>query len=253
MKLVSWNVNGLRACLKKGLSDFIRAADADVICLQETKCQPDDVPDISWCPGYHPIWNSADKKGYSGTLILTRQQPISVQHGMQKAEHDSEGRVIAAEFPDFWLVNVYQPNSQRGLTRLEYRTESWDPAFRKFLHRLEKQKPVLFCGDLNVAHQEIDLANPKSNRRNAGFTDEERGRFTELLDSGFIDTFRQFEKGGGHYTWWSLQPGCRARNIGWRVDYWIASQKLLGKLKRSWIEPAVMGSDHCPVFLEIER
>mgnify|MGYP000855843985 FL=1 len=251
MKLVSWNVNGIRAVLKKGFLDYMAAVDADVICLQETKCHPGDVQHVGWTAGYEATWASAVKKGYSGTAIFSRVKPKSVTLGMNVPVHDQEGRVITAEFADFYLVNVYQPNSQRGLTRLEYRTQEWDPAFLVYLKKLEQTKPVVFCGDLNVAHQEIDLTNPKTNRRNAGFTDEERTNFTRLLESGFVDTFREFEKGPGHYTWWSQMMNCRARNIGWRVDYFVVSEKLRPALKRAWISPEVMGSDHCPVGLEI--
>jgi exodeoxyribonuclease-3 len=251
MKLVSWNVNGVRSALRQGLLDYVAASGADVICLQETKAHPGDVQHVKW-PGYHALWNSADKKGYSGTAILIRDRPSKVGLGIGAEAHDREGRVLAVELPDFWLVNVYQPNSQRGLTRLAYRTQEWDPAFLHFLRRLgRKGKPVLFCGDLNVAHTELDLANPRSNRRNAGFTDEERGNFTALLARGFLDTFRQFEKGPGHYSWWSRMANCRARNIGWRVDYFVAQEKLRPALKRAWISPEVMGSDHCPVGLEL--
>ena len=252
MKIVSWNVNGVRAAVKKGLLDFIADSGADAICLQETKAHPGDVQHVKWPDGYEVIWNSAVKKGYSGTAILTRVKPRSVRTGIAAAAHDAEGRVLAAEFPDFWLVNVYQPNSQRGLTRLDYRVKKWDPAFRSYLRKLQsKGKPVLFCGDLNVAHAEIDLANPRSNRRNAGFTDEERTSFGRLLDGGFVDTFREFEKGPGHYSWWSQMGDCRARNIGWRVDYFVAAATLRPALRRAWISPQVMGSDHCPVGLEL--
>jgi exodeoxyribonuclease III len=251
MKLVSWNVNGIRAVLKKGFLDYMAAVDADVICLQETKCHPGDVQHVAWANGYEATWASAVKKGYSGTAIFSRIKPRAVTTGIGLADHDQEGRVLTAEFADFFLVNVYQPNSQRGLTRLDYRTQKWDPAFLAYLQALEKKKPVIFCGDLNVAHQEIDLKNPKTNRRNAGFTDEERGNFSALLASGFVDTFREFEKGPGHYTWWSQMMNCRARNIGWRVDYFVASEKLKPALKRAWISPEVMGSDHCPVALEV--
>lgn len=251
MKLVSWNVNGVRSVLKKGLLDFMEASGADVICLQETKAHPGDVQHIAWPRGYEAFWNSASKKGYSGTVTFTRRKPLSVTYGIGLAEHDGEGRVIATEFEDFQLVNVYQPNSQRGLTRLDYRTKEWDPAFLAYLRKMERRKPVVFCGDLNVAHLDIDLANPKTNRRNAGFTDEERGNFTTLLGSGFVDTFRAFEKGPGHYTWWSQMANCRARNIGWRVDYFVASVKLCPGLKAAGIRPDVLGSDHCPVTLEI--
>ncbi|MGD1031516.1 MAG: exodeoxyribonuclease III [Opitutaceae bacterium] len=252
MKLVSWNVNGLRAVLGKGFLDFMEGSGADVICLQEIKASAGDVQHVAWPRGYQPIWNSAEKRGYSGTALFTRVKPRSVSLGLGMKKHDREGRVIAAEFPDFTLVNVYQPNSQRGLTRLDYRTKEWDPAFLSFLKKLEKKgRPVVFCGDLNVAHTEIDLANPKSNRRNAGFTDEERANFSRLLDSGFVDTFRAFEPEPGHYTWWSQMGDCRARNIGWRVDYFVASEKLRAALKRARIDHGVMGSDHCPVSLEL--
>ncbi|MDF9827341.1 exodeoxyribonuclease-3 [Ereboglobus sp. PH5-10] len=253
MKLISWNVNGIRAALKKGFLDYMRDCDADVICLQETKAHAGDVQHVTWAAGYEPHWHSALKKGYSGTVIFTRVKPKSVTFGIGVPEHDNEGRVITMEFPKFWLVNVYQPNSQRGLARLDYRTKAWDPAFLAHIKKLEKAgKPVVFCGDLNVAHEEIDLANPKSNRRNAGFTDEERANFSTLLGSGFVDTFREFEKGPGHYTWWSNMMNCRARNIGWRVDYFVVSETLRPALKRAWISPEVMGSDHCPIGLELK-
>lgn len=253
MKLISWNVNGVRSALKKGLMDFITECDADVICLQETKAHPGDVQHVAWTEGYEAIWNSANKKGYSGTAILTRVKPLTVTNGIDIPVHDAEGRVLTAEFRDFFLVNVYQPNSQRGLTRLEYRTKEWDPAFLAFLLRLAKKgKPVLFCGDLNVAHTEIDLTNPRTNRRNAGFTEEERANFSALLARGFVDTFREFEKGPGHYTWWSQMMNCRARNIGWRVDYFVAQEELRPALKKATILPRVMGSDHCPVGLVLK-
>ncbi|MBI5424082.1 MAG: exodeoxyribonuclease III [Opitutae bacterium] len=251
MKLLSWNVNGVRAAMKKGLLEWMEASRADIICLQETKAHPGDVQHVAWPAGYQAHWNSALKKGYSGTVVFSREAPLKISEGIGLDEHDQEGRVITAEYADFFLVNVYQPNSQRGLTRLDYRTKEWDPAFLKFLKKLEKKKPVVFCGDLNVAHQEIDLKNPKSNRRNAGFTDEERTNFTALLASGFVDTFREFEQGPDHYTWWSQMMNCRARNIGWRVDYFVASTQLQKRLKRAWIEPLVLGSDHCPVGLEL--
>ena len=252
MKLVSWNVNGIRAALRKGAMDYFTAAAADVICLQETKAHPGDVQHVAWPHGYEAFWNSADKKGYSGTVVLTRVKPLGVTYGLGAADHDKEGRVITAEFPDFYLVNVYQPNSQRGLTRLAYRTEEWDPAFLAYRKKLGKKgKPVVFCGDLNVAHAELDLTNPKTNRRNAGFTDEERGNFSTLLARGFVDTFRAFEPGPGHYTWWSQMMNCRARNIGWRVDYFVAAESLRPALRRAWIAPEVLGSDHCPVGLEL--
>jgi exodeoxyribonuclease-3 len=252
VKLVSWNVNGIRAALKKGALDYLTALKADVICLQETKAHPGDVQHVAWPKGYEVFWNSADKKGYSGTAVITKVKPLSVINDIGVAAHDKEGRVITAEFAEFYLVNVYQPNSQRGLTRLEYRTKEWDPAFLAYLRKLGKKKPVVFCGDLNVAHTELDLTNPKTNRRNAGFTDEERERFALVLESGFVDTFREFEKGPGHYSWWSQMMNCRARNIGWRVDYFVASTALRPALKRAWISPEVMGSDHCPVGLELK-
>ncbi len=251
MKLISWNVNGVRASAKKGLLDFMKRARADVICLQETKATPEDLTHLAWPRGYEVFWNSAEKKGYSGTVIFTRVKPQGVSLGLGLPEHDREGRVITAEFDDFTLINVYQPNSQRGLTRLEYRTRAWDAAFLAYVQKLNKRKPVIFCGDLNVAHAEIDLANPKTNRRNAGFTNEERENFSRLLAAGYVDTFREFEKRGGHYTWWSQMGDCRARNIGWRVDYFVAAERLRPALKRAWILPEVMGSDHCPVGLEL--
>ena len=252
MKLVSWNVNGVRATLKKGLLDYFKTARADVICLQETKAHPGDVQHVEWPAGYEVFWNSADKKGYSGTVVFTKVKPVKVTNGIGDPAHDGEGRVITVEYDEFHLVNVYQPNSQRGLTRLDYRTQEWDPAFLKHLKKLEKKKPVIFCGDLNVAHTELDLTNPKTNRRNAGFTDEERGNFSALLAAGYVDTFREFEQGPGHYTWWSQMMNCRPRNIGWRVDYFVASAALKPALKRAWISPEVMGSDHCPIGLELK-
>jgi exodeoxyribonuclease-3 len=252
MKLVSWNVNGVRAALKKGLLEFMEASDADVICLQETKAHPGDVQHVAWPRRYEAHWNSASKKGYSGTVIFTRQKPLGVAIGLGLPEHDGEGRVITMEFADFYLINVYQPNSQRGLTRLDYRVKDWDPAFLAYLKRFDKKKPVIFCGDLNVAHTEIDLANPKTNRRNAGFTDEERADFTALLASGFVDTLREFDKSPGLYSWWSQMANCRARNIGWRVDYFVASERLRSALKNASILPTVLGSDHCPVALELK-
>jgi len=253
MKLVSWNVNGVRATLKKGLLDYMAATGADIICLQETKAHAGDVQHVEWPAGFTPHWHSAQKKGYSGTVVFTRKKPLDVTFGLGLLEHDGEGRVITAEFPEFFLVNLYQPNSQRGLTRLDYRTREWDPAFLAHLKRLEARgKPVVCCGDFNVAHTELDIANPKTNHRSAGFTDEERNNFTALLDAGFVDTFREFEKGPGHYSWWSQMANCRARNIGWRIDYFIASTALRPALKRAWISPEIMGSDHCPVGLELK-
>jgi exodeoxyribonuclease-3 len=253
MRIVSWNVNGIRSALRKGLLAYIEASGADVVCLQETKAHPGDVAHVAWPRGFQAYWNSAERKGYSGTSVLTRVKPLAVRSGMGMASHDMEGRVLALEFRDFWLVDVYQPNSQRGLTRLDYRVRRWDPAFRRYLAKLQaKGKPAVFCGDLNVAHTEIDLANPRSNRSNAGFTDEERTSFSRLLAGGFVDTFRAFQPGPGHYTWWSQMADCRARNIGWRVDYFIAAEKLRPALRRAWISPEVMGSDHCPVGLELD-
>lgn len=250
MKLISWNVNGLRAVLKKNFLEYLGAEQPDILCVQETKAAESDVDPV-WPSGYEAHWNSAEKKGYSGTLILTRVPPMKVSRGMGIAEHDREGRVLAVEYPEFHLVNVYTPNSQRELARLPYRM-AWDEAFRAFLSRLGRTKPVVFCGDLNVAHTEIDLANPKANVRNHGFTVEERGGFTALLESGFVDTFREFEKGGGHYTWWSPMGGARARNVGWRIDYFMVSGALRKPLKSAFIRRDVPGSDHCPVGIELK-
>ena len=250
MKFVSWNVNGLRSVLGKGLLEYIREEQADVYCFQEIKAEAHQV-EVAWPEGYRAHWNSAEKKGYSGTLILTRQAPIDVTTGIGEAVGDSEGRVITAEWEDYYLVNVYTPNSQNELARLDYRVQTWDPAFREHCCRLAARKPVIFCGDLNVAHQEIDLANPSSNRRNAGFTDEERQSFSDLLDRGFIDTFRRFDPSPRQYSWWSYRAGARARNVGWRIDYFGASAVLADRLRGAWIRPAVTGSDHCPVGLEL--
>ncbi len=250
VKIISWNVNGVRSALKRGLLEYMEASDADVFCLQEIKAVPGDVQHVKWHTSYEVFWNPAQKKGYSGTALFTRIKPIAVTHGIGMPDHDTEGRVITAEYADYYVLAVYQPNSQRGLTRLEYRTNAWDPAFLKYLTKLKKKKPVIFCGDLNVAHREIDLTNPKTNKRNAGFTIEERDNFTRLLDTGFIDTFRTLETGPGHYSWWSVMSNCRARNIGWRVDYVVASETLQKSLKRAWISPEIMGSDHCPVGAE---
>jgi exodeoxyribonuclease III len=249
MKLISWNVNGLRACLKKGFADFVAGCDADVICLQEVRALPEQV-DLH-TPGYTMIWNPALKRGYSGTAFLTRRTPLAVFPGMGQAELDTEGRVLTAEFEDFFLVTVYTPNAQRELTRLEYRQKQWDPAFLKFVRKLEKKKPVVFCGDLNVSHREIDLANPKPNMGNAGFTDEERAGFDLMVKAGFVDTFREFETGGGHYTWWSNRPGVRQRNVGWRIDYFLISGVLRPRLVKATILADVLGSDHCPIAVEL--
>ena len=250
MKLVSWNVNGLRACMGKGFADFVANSDADVICLQEVRALPAQV-DLD-LPGYSMFWNPALKRGYSGTAFLTRQTPLAVFPGLGIAELDTEGRVLTAEFEDFFLVTVYTPNVQRELTRLEYREKQWDPQFLKFLRNLEKKKPVVFCGDLNVSHKEIDLANPKPNRGNAGFTDEERAGFDRIQAAGFIDTFREFQPEGGHYTWWSNRKGVRERNIGWRIDYFLISEILRPRLTAAGILPEVLGSDHCPITVVID-
>ena len=247
MKLISWNVNGLRAALDKGFLESFRALDADVFCLQETKVQPGQVTlDL---PGYHQYWNYAEKKGYSGTAIFTRQPAMSVRYGMGVEEHDREGRMITLDMGDFYLLTVYTPNAQRELTRLPYRM-AWEDAFLAYLKGLEKDKPVVFCGDLNVAHEEIDLKNPKSNQQNAGFTREERDKMTALLDAGFIDTFRYFyPEQTGAYSWWSYMFHAREKNAGWRIDYWIVSQALEGRLRGAAIHPEIFGSDHCPVEL----
>jgi exodeoxyribonuclease-3 len=250
LHLISWNVNGLRACLNKGFAEFAASSGADVICLQEVRALPEQVElDI---PGYSMFWNPALKRGYSGTAFLTRQTPLAVFPGLGIADLDTEGRVLTAEFDDFFLVTVYTPNVQRELTRLEYRQHQWDPEFLKFVRRLEKKKPVVFCGDLNVSHREIDLANPRSNRGNAGFTDEERAGFDRILAAGFIDTFREFEDGGGHYTWWSNRKGVRERNVGWRIDYFLISGVLRPCLATAGIMPQVLGSDHCPIFVNVD-
>ena len=250
MKLLSWNVNGVRAALGKGLLDWMQATQADVICLQETKAMQQQV-DLSFFTGYQAVWNSAEKKGYSGTCILSRVPWKSELLGMGIAEHDKEGRVITTEFPDFYLVTVYTPNSQAELARLPYRL-NWDDAFRAFLKKLEARKPVLCCGDLNVSHQEIDLANPKSNRMNPGFSDAERESFTRHLDAGFLDVFREFDQSPGRYTWWTQRtPDARAKNIGWRLDYWLASENLKPALRGCQIRADVHGSDHCPVELVV--
>ncbi|MCR2043574.1 exodeoxyribonuclease III [Anaerosalibacter massiliensis] len=250
MKLISWNVNGLRACVRKGFLDYFKDIDADIFCVQEIKLQEGQIElDLE---GYYNYWNYAEKKGYSGTAIFTKQKPLTVKYGIEMEEHDNEGRVITLEFEKFYLVNVYTPNSQRELTRLDYRME-WEDDFRAYLKELDSIKPVILCGDLNVAHKEIDLKNPKTNRKNAGFTDEERGKMTELLEAGFIDTFRYFypDKEDA-YSWWSYMRKARDRNVGWRIDYFIASERLEEHLKDAEIYSEIMGSDHCPVALEIE-
>ncbi len=250
MKLISWNVNGLRAVYQKGFEDFFKQIDADIFCIQETKMQEGQF-EIN-LPNYNIYMNSAIKKGYSGTAIFTKIKPISVKYGIGIEEHDQEGRVITLEFDKFFLVDVYTPNSQRELTRLEYRMK-WEDDFRKYLKELDRIKPVIMCGDLNVAHNEIDLKNPKQNRRNAGFTDEERNKMTELLNNGFIDTYRTlYPNQENAYTWWSYMANAREKNIGWRIDYFITSKSLKDKIKDAKIYSNIMGSDHCPVGLEIE-
>jgi len=245
MKLISWNVNGIRSVLGKGFPDFVTAAGADVICLQEVKARREQVGAVF--DGYEVLWNAAERPGYSGTAILTKVAPLDVRLGIGCDEHDSEGRVITAEFADFFLVNVYVPNSGRELLRLNYRVTAWGPEFLKFLKELEKRKPVVFCGDLNVAHKEIDLARPKANGKNAGFTAEERASFDSYIAAGFLDTFRELETKGGHYTWWSYMGGARAKNVGWRIDYFCMSPVLRPRLQEAFIWPHVPGSDHCPV------
>ena len=250
MKLISWNVNGLRACLGKGFLDFFQSVGADVFCLQETKMQPGQAElDL---PGYAQLWNSAEKKGYSGTAVFTRHTPLSVSYGLGRPEHDREGRVITCEFSGFYLVNCYTPNAQRGLTRLDYRME-WEDDFRAYLVSLDRTKPVVLCGDLNVAHQEIDLKNPKPNRGNAGFTGQEREKMTQLLSAGFTDSFRYlYPDQAGAYTWWSYMYHARENNAGWRIDYFILSDRLRPALRDSVIHADVLGSDHCPVELDLE-
>ena len=250
MKIISWNVNGIRAVIKKGFYDFMDDYNPDVICLQETKASEDQV-DLKLDEYPYKYWNAAEKKGYSGTAIFSKIKPISITNDIGIDKHDQEGRVITAEFNNFFLVTVYTPNSKRELLRLDYRQKEWDIDFLKYLKNLEKSKPVVFCGDLNVAHKEIDLKNPKTNRRNAGFTDEERMGFDNYISAGFIDTFREFEKGEGHYTWWSYMFQARSRNVGWRIDYFCISESLRTKLKKSYILKDVMGSDHAPVVMEI--
>lgn len=250
MKLISWNVNGIRACITKGFLDYFKEMDADIFCLQETKCQAGQV-DLD-LPGYHQYWNYAEKKGYSGTAIFSKQEALSVTYGIGIPEHDTEGRVITLEFQDFYMVTVYTPNAQSELARLAYRM-SWEEVFRGYLKSLEATKPVIVCGDLNVAHQEIDLKNPKTNRGNAGFSDEERAEFSNLLAAGFIDTFRYFYPDReGAYSWWSYRFKAREKNAGWRIDYFLVSEILRDKLVDSQIHTEILGSDHCPVVLEIK-
>ena len=251
MKLISWNVNGLRACVQKGFLDFFNEVDADIFCVQETKMQAGQL-DLE-LEGYHQYFNYAVKKGYSGTAVFTKKEPLSVTYGMGIEEHDQEGRVITCEFEDFYFVVVYTPNSQAELARLSYRMK-WEDDFRGYLLELDKKKPVIVTGDLNVAHKEIDLKNPKTNRRNAGFTDEERGKFSELLEAGFVDTFRHFYPDKvGAYSWWSYRAQARANNTGWRIDYFCVSERLLNRVKDAGIRSEVLGSDHCPVELLLKE
>lgn len=250
MKFVSWNVNGLRACIRKGFMDYFHEVDADIFCLQEIKLQEGQIElDLE---GYHQYWNYAVKKGYSGTAVFTKEEPLSVKYGVGDADEEAEGRILTLEFPQFYLVNVYTPNAQRDLARLPYRLE-WEDEMRIYLTELDKKKPVVYCGDLNVAHAEIDIRNVKSNIGNSGFTYEERGKMTALLEEGFIDTFRHFYPNQeGAYSWWSYMAKVRERNIGWRIDYFIASKKLEASLTNAAIHSHVMGSDHCPIVLEMD-
>ncbi len=249
MKLISWNVNGLRACVGKGFFDFLAEAQPDMMCLQETKLQPEQAPEV---PDYFDYWYSAEKKGYSSTALFSKTEPVNITFGLGIEEHDHEGRVITAEYADFYLVTVYTPNAQDELKRLDYRM-TWDDAFRAYVCRLDETKPVIICGDLNVAHEEIDLKNPKTNRRNAGFTDEERGKLTELLNAGFADTFRRFYPDlTGAYSWWSYRFKAREKNAGWRIDYFLVSERLMPRITRAEILNQVFGSDHCPVLIELD-
>ena len=249
MKLISWNVNGLRACMQKGFLDFFQETDADIFCLQETKLQEGQIAlDL---PGYHQYWNYAEKKGYSGTAIFTKEEPIQVTYGIGIEEHDHEGRVLTLEYPAFYLVNCYTPNSQDGLKRLDYRM-TWEDAFRAYLLALDAKKPVILCGDLNVAHTEQDIKNAKTNRMSAGFTDQERAKMTELLEAGFADSFRVLHPDEVKYSWWSYRFHAREKNAGWRIDYFITSKRINDKLQKAAIHTDVLGSDHCPVEVDIE-
>ena len=257
MKIISWNVNGIRAVIKKGFLDFMNEYDPDIICIQETKAHEEQVElDLEKYP--YKYWNSAEKKGYSSTAIFSKVKPLAVAKDMDIAKHDNEGRVITLEFKDYYLVTVYTPNSKRDLSRLPYRQTEWDVDFLNFVKSLEDSKPVIFCGDLNVAHTELDLANPQSNKTtksrpgNAGYTDEERSSFDNIIDAGFIDTFREYNEGNGHYSWWSYMAGARTRNVGWRIDYFCISPTLKPNMTNAYILPEVMGSDHCPIVLEMD-
>lgn len=249
MKFISWNVNGFRACLNKGFEDFFKNEDADFFCIQETKMQPDQA---EFKPeGYYQYWYSAEKKGYSGTAIFAKKEPVSVWYGLDIEKHDHEGRAITLEYENFYLLCVYTPNSQRELARLDYRQE-WEDDLREYIKSLDKTKPVIYCGDLNVAHEEIDLKNPKTNHHSAGFTDEERQKFTELLNSGFCDTFRTLYPEKVEYSWWSYMFHAREKNVGWRIDYFVVSDRIMPMVKDSKIYTQIMGSDHCPVGIEID-
>lgn len=249
MKLISWNVNGFRSCLTKGFGEFFAEQDADFVSIQETKMQPGQAEFDA--PGYHQYWYSAEKKGYSGTAIFAKRRPLSVRYGLGIPEHDTEGRAITLEYEDFFLLNVYTPNAKRELERLDYRME-WEDALRGYITELDRQKPVIYCGDLNVAHEEIDLKNPKTNHQSAGFSDEERGKFSELLAAGFLDSYRTLYPDKVEYSWWSYMFQSRAKNVGWRIDYFVVSDRLRDKVRDSYILTDVMGSDHCPVGLEID-
>ncbi len=249
MKFISWNVNGFRACLTKGFEEFFKEIDADFFCIQETKMQPGQAEFST--PDYYQYWYSAEKKGYSGTAVFAKKEPISVNYGLGIEEHDHEGRAITLEYEDFYLLCVYTPNAQRELARLSYRME-WEDALREYMKNLDSKKPVIYCGDLNVAHEEIDLKNPKTNHFSAGFSDEERGKFTELLEAGFKDTFRSLYPEKVQYSWWSYMYGARAKNVGWRIDYFVVSDRIMDKVKDSFILTEIMGSDHCPVGIEID-
>lgn len=252
MKIISWNVNGIRAVLKKGFLDFMNKEKPDIICIQETKASPEQV-DLNLDDYPYKYWNSAIKKGYSGTAIFSKIKPITIENNLQIEKHDQEGRVICFELDNYYLVTVYTPNSKRDLSRLNYRYQEWDVDFLKYLKKLESTKPVIFCGDLNVAHKEIDLKNPKPNKRNAGFTDQEREGFENYVRSGFVDTFRMFNKEPNHYTWWSYMFNSRAKNVGWRIDYFCVSNLIKNKVQGARILPEVMGSDHAPIVIEIEK
>jgi exodeoxyribonuclease III len=250
MRIISWNVNGLRAILRKNFMEFIEEEQPDILCLQEIKAKPEQV-DLE-IDGYEVFWNSAQRPGYSGTMVLSKIPPVDTRTGTAKNRLDEEGRVLTLELDDFFLVNVYTPNSGNALKRLAFRHQDWDPIFLRYMRRLEKTKPVVFCGDLNVAHQEIDLANPDSNHNNAGFTDEEREGFDRIVKAGFIDTFREFYDDGGHYSWWSYRTNARARNVGWRIDYFCISPPLRPRLESAEILDQVLGSDHCPVAITLK-